>query len=25
LTAVPYFVWGNRAAGAMRVWTPAGS
>ena len=23
LTAVPYFVWGNRAEGAMRVWTPA--
>jgi DUF1680 family protein len=25
LTAVPYFVWGNRAEGAMRVWTPASS
>jgi DUF1680 family protein len=24
LTAIPYFVWGNRGAGAMRVWTPAG-
>lgn len=23
LTAVPYFVWGNRAEGAMRVWIPA--
>jgi DUF1680 family protein len=23
LTAVPYFVWGNRTEGAMRVWTPA--
>jgi DUF1680 family protein len=22
LTAVPYFVWGNREAGAMRVWVP---
>ena len=22
LTAVPYYVWGNRAAGAMRIWTP---
>jgi DUF1680 family protein len=25
LTAVPYYVWGNRAEGAMRVWTPAGN
>ena len=25
LTAVPYFVWGNRDEGAMRVWTPASS
>ncbi|SDV02657.1 hypothetical protein SAMN04488544_3674 [Microlunatus sagamiharensis] len=24
LTAVPYYVWGNRAPGAMRIWTPAG-
>jgi DUF1680 family protein len=24
LTAVPYFAWGNRDEGAMRVWTPAG-
>jgi len=23
LTAVPYFVWGNREAGSMRVWVPA--
>ncbi|SEP74392.1 glycoside hydrolase family 127 protein [Microlunatus flavus] len=23
LTAVPYYVWGNRAPGAMRIWTPA--
>jgi DUF1680 family protein len=23
LTAVPYFVWGNRDEGAMRVWLPA--
>jgi DUF1680 family protein len=23
LTAVPYFVWGNRDEGAMRVWVPA--
>ena len=23
LSAVPYFVWGNREQGAMRVWTPA--
>jgi DUF1680 family protein len=23
LIAVPYFAWGNRDAGAMRVWTPA--
>ncbi|MGI3779197.1 MAG: glycoside hydrolase family 127 protein, partial [Janthinobacterium lividum] len=23
LTAVPYYVWGNRAEGAMRIWTPA--
>jgi DUF1680 family protein len=23
LTAVPYFVWGNRTEGAMRVWVPA--
>ena len=23
LTAVPYFVWGNREPGAMRVWVPA--
>ncbi len=23
LTAVPYFSWGNRAEGAMRVWIPA--
>jgi len=23
LTAVPYFVWGNRDEGAMRVWIPA--
>ncbi len=23
LRAVPYFAWGNRAAGAMRVWVPA--
>lgn len=22
LTAVPYFAWGNRAPGAMRVWVP---
>ncbi len=22
LTAVPYFVWGNRAEGAMRIWIP---
>jgi DUF1680 family protein len=22
LTAVPYFTWGNRAEGAMRVWIP---
>ncbi|MEU5658531.1 hypothetical protein ABZ802_23350 [Streptomyces sp. NPDC047737] len=22
LTAVPYAVWGNRGAGAMRVWIP---
>jgi DUF1680 family protein len=22
LTAVPYFVWGNRAEGSMRVWVP---
>ena len=25
LTAVPYFLWGNRAPGAMRVWIPAGA
>jgi uncharacterized protein len=24
LRAVPYFVWGNREPGAMRVWVPAG-
>ena len=24
LTAVPYYVWGNRSEGAMRIWTPAG-
>ena len=24
LSAVPYFVWGNRQQGAMRVWTPVG-
>ena len=24
LTAVPYYVWGNRAEGAMRIWTPEG-
>ena len=24
LSAVPYFSWGNREEGAMRVWTPAG-
>ncbi|MDP9145707.1 MAG: glycoside hydrolase family 127 protein, partial [Actinomycetota bacterium] len=24
LCAVPYFSWGNRGEGAMRVWTPAG-
>ena len=24
LRAVPYFAWGNRAEGAMRVWIPAG-
>jgi DUF1680 family protein len=23
LTAIPYFLWGNRAAGPMRVWIPA--
>jgi len=23
LTAVPYFAWGNRDEGAMRVWVPA--
>jgi DUF1680 family protein len=23
LTAVPYFLWGNRSEGAMRVWVPA--
>ena len=23
LTAVPYFLWGNREEGAMRVWVPA--
>ena len=23
LTAVPYYVWGNRTEGAMRIWTPA--
>ena len=23
LTAVPYYVWGNRAEGSMRIWTPA--
>jgi DUF1680 family protein len=23
LTAVPYFTWGNRERGAMRVWIPA--
>ena len=23
LTAVPYFTWGNREPGAMRVWIPA--
>jgi DUF1680 family protein len=23
LTAVPYYVWGNRSEGAMRIWTPA--
>jgi uncharacterized protein len=22
ITAVPYFLWGNRGTGAMRVWTP---
>jgi DUF1680 family protein len=22
LTAIPYFLWGNRAAGPMRVWVP---
>ncbi len=22
LTAVPYFAWGNRAEGAMRIWVP---
>jgi hypothetical protein len=22
LTAVPYFTWANRGAGAMRVWIP---
>ncbi|MFE1883267.1 hypothetical protein [Streptomyces diastatochromogenes] len=22
MTAVPYFVWANREAGAMRVWLP---
>jgi DUF1680 family protein len=25
LTAVPYFLWGNRAAGAMNVWIPVES
>lgn len=24
LTAIPYFAWGNRGPGAMRIWTPAG-
>jgi hypothetical protein len=24
LRAVPYFLWGNRAPGAMRVWVPVG-
>ena len=24
LAAVPYYVWGNRAEGAMRIWTPVG-
>ena len=23
LAAVPYFTWGNRETGAMRVWIPA--
>ena len=23
LTAVPYYVWGNRTEGAMRIWTPS--
>jgi len=22
LTAVPYYTWGNREAGAMRIWVP---
>ncbi|WP_369124861.1 hypothetical protein [Mucilaginibacter sp. 5C4] len=22
VTAIPYFAWGNRGAGAMRVWIP---
>lgn len=25
LTAVPYFTWGNREAGAMRIWVPDGT
>jgi uncharacterized protein len=25
LTAIPYFAWANRAAGAMQVWLPLGS
>jgi uncharacterized protein len=22
LTAVPYYAWGNRGPGAMRIWVP---
>jgi len=25
LTAVPYYAWANRGAGAMRIWIPRGS
>jgi uncharacterized protein len=24
LTAVPYYAWGNREPGAMRIWVPTG-
>jgi hypothetical protein len=25
LTAIPYYAWANRGAGAMRVWVPRAS